>query len=237
MVPQIHENNRAAIERMLGIPIKMKSIPPEVVDRVLKAQKCMSRVSLSESLPEHTLLLLCYDFEMVPKPVPTKFGHVKEGTTMYFRVNDFEFQPCVMLGVADAQTHTYHVHLFGENRIAPENMLREQHPGDAPAIEEVTPAVVAAGDTKDEPDTESARDAELEAERVAETLERIKALWPKDKAVDCAIPGEPFFQGTVRGHGAGRWAGTIDVRPLAEKGNGYRRVPVEHVSATEPALA
>lgn len=232
-VPMIHGQNLESLQRMLGVPIRMKAVPPVVIERVLKAQKCMSRISLSEALPEYVLLTLCYEFEEVPKSVPTKYGHLKDGDTIYFKVNDFEFQPCVFRGVADPQMHTYAIYIWGEERIAPENMLRETHPGDVPVEQEPVAPVVAAGDTEDEPETEEARDAELAAKKVLDLAERLKEQWPKDRVVDVAIPGEEFFKGTVIGHGAGRWAGTINVRPQAEKGNGYRRVPAQYISTSE----
>lgn len=236
MVPQIHGQNLETLQRMLGIPISMKAIPPEVVERVLKAQKCIGRCSLSEALPDYVLLCLCYDFQTLPKSVPTKYGHLKDGDTIYFKVNEFEWQPCTFRAVADPQMHTYHIYIWGENRTAPENMLRETHPGDVPVESEPVPVAPSSeADTKDA-ESESERDAELQAQRLEAAQERLKSAFPKDKAVDCSIPGEEFFQGVVIGHGNGRWAGTINVRPSTEKGNGYRRVPAEHVSASSAAL-
>ncbi len=232
-VPLLHENNRTAIERMLGIPMKLKAIPPEVVERVLKAQKCMSRVSLSESLPEHTLLLLCYDFEMVPKAVPTKYGHLRDGETIYFKVNEYEWQPCQYLGVCDPQMHTYHIHIWGENRTAPENMLRESHPGDVAVEAELQkPDIGVQKAVASDTETEEDRDEELAAQRLLDLSDRLKEAWPKTSAVDCAIPAEPFFQGTVIGHGTGKYAGQLQVRPLKETGKGYRWVSAEHISKT-----
>lgn len=232
-IPMIHGQNLESLQRMLGVPIRLKAVPPVVIERVLKAQKCMSRISLSEALPEYVLLTLCYDFEEVPKAVPTKYGHLKDGDTIYFKVNEFEWQPCTYQGVADPQMHTYHVFIWGENRTAPENMLRESHPGDVPVEPEVPVKAESPKAVASDTETEEDRDEELQAQRALEVAERIKQQYPVGRVVDVAIPGEEFFTGTVLSHGTGRWVGMINVRPSTETGTGYRRVPASAVTTSQ----
>lgn len=228
-VPMLHETNKEEIQRMLGVPMRMKEIPPVVVERVLKAQQCIARLNQSTQLPAHTLLLLCYDQEVTPQPTKTKYGHLKEGTTVYFKVNEYEWQPCTFLAVADPQMHTYHIHIWGENRTAPENMLRESHPADVTEADIQAPAAEA----KSEATTEEGRDEDLEAQRIADACDKLKEAFPKDTQVDVAIPGEAFFQGTVCGHGTPKnQPGKLQVRPSTETGKGFRWVAASNVTKT-----
>lgn len=247
MADTLHDLNKSELERMLGVPIVMPCLPPEVVERCLKAQRCLGRMSIGQQLPTHFLLSICYEFEKLPVATPTKFGHLKEGHPLFFRVNDYEFAPCTFVSVQDPLTHTYRVELWGEQRPVAENQLREHHPGDAPA--DVSPLLLAKTTKTPAPvsdeaavapvveeDNEANRDAELVAQRAQDHAERLKAAWPKGSAVDVALPGEGFFQGTIIGHGAGSTAGRMQVRPVAEKGKSFRWVSAEYLSKTNELL-
>lgn len=233
--PVLNEQNRESLQRMLNVPIRMKELPQALIEDVMRAQACAHRINPGGYLGDSFLLGLAYKYEELPKATPTKFGNLKEEHPMFFRINPYESVPCQFIRVADSLTHTYFVRLFGEVRPVGENQLSLEHPGDV-IQDQVAAEAKEPTDTKDA-ESEAERDAELLAQRIEAAQEKLKAAFPKDKAVDCSIPGEEFFQGVVIGHGNGRWAGTINVRPSGEKGNGYRRVPVEHVSASEPALA
>lgn len=231
--PVLHEQNRDSLQRMLGVPIRMKELPKELIEDVLRAQACAARINPGGYLGDSFLLGLAFKYEELPRATPTKFGHLKEGATMFFKINPYESVPCEFIRVADSLTHTYLVRLFGEVRPVGENMLSLEHPADV--IQDQVPAATkkVAEDTEDSAETEAKRNEELKAARAVELTERLKEQWPVGRVVDVAIPGEEFFTGTILSHGTGRWAGMVHVRPSTETGNGYRRVPVSAISASE----
>ena len=56
--PVLHENNREQLQRMLGVPMTMATLPQKLVEDCLRCQKAMNRCSMTESLSEAILLML-----------------------------------------------------------------------------------------------------------------------------------------------------------------------------------
>jgi len=249
---QMHDADKQQLEMMLQIPMKMKALPANVLTEYAKMQMAYHRLQPG-SLPLPVLMgiLMKCDAIQLPTPVSTKFGHLKEGDKLFFKVNQWETADCTFVSILDASTHTYLVRLWGEERPVAENQLMEHHPADVAAKvtppeedddgedgDEETPAQVSniGVAVKERTDAAAAKKAKAEQEKAQADLqqqaqEALEKQWPKGKTVDCAIPGEAFFVGTVQMVGTKHpYLGRLRVIPKDRSLGSYRWVPAQFAS-------
>lgn len=246
-LPEMHGDDREMLRLILGIPIDMLTIPDSVLQLYAKAQRAFHRSSGRGGMSRDLLMAICLQADAIKMPVevPSKFGHLKEGTAMYFIVSKYQTEPCTFIRMLDERTQTYQIRLWNEVRPAHESQLRMDHPGDAtpkPVPQTTVAAAVAPDDLVDDEDDEDESDVVPSDEAIAaddpvvNIAERLKELWPKNRGVDVCVPGEATWSGKILGHGSGRMVGRIQVRP-DDGSAAYRWVPAEHLYAVDDAGA
>ena len=235
---EMHETDRDTLNRLLQIPMRMLTIPEKVCDLYFKAQRAHSHINPG-NLPYDVLMCICLIADAIdlPKPTPTKFGHLKEGHPLFFKANDWEWVPCTFIKVQNDLTHIYLVHLYGEDHPVAEKDLRLEHPSDVPVE---PPAAVTR--SSGQPDssvavvTQASEETKASDDKAASIalVDRLKIAWPIGKAVDVAKPGEAFWSGTIKAHGGGQFAGRMQVLPLGETTR-YKWVSVDDITEAEVA--
>lgn len=221
---EIHDVDRQVMQRLMGKP----EIPQATQDAYFKVQRARHSASIpgNMDLATITAILLASDALTLPTAVETKFGKVKEGDKLEFRVNDYQWDKCMFIGVHSAEAHTYDIVLDGSIRTVRENQLRFIPELQGSATFPATSASIRSADLVDPPKEERVERPEIEPEPTVVALsddekqklfDNLKTKFPKNAPVEVCPDGGESVDGVVSHCGNGPLLGKVAVKVKGEK--------------------
>lgn len=221
-MPEMHDIDRSVLQRLVGKP----DLSEKLMDLYFRLQRARHRASIPGNMDLASLSMMALmsgDLEL-PKAVSCKFGHLKEGDRLEFRINDFEWHTCMFVQVRDADAHTYDVIIDGELRTMREGQLREK--AAPPVVAGPVSATKSAAEQVDPAPEDRIEAPEIDPEEIVLKvtddekqlmLDNLRKQFPKGTPVEVVPDGGASVNGVVSHCGAGPLLGKVAVKVAGEK--------------------
>ncbi len=222
---QFHDIDKQVLQRLTGSP----ELSEAVQDAYFRVQRARHRASIPGNMDLATLTAIALHAGALelPQAVATKFGHLKEGDTVYFRINDYEWNKAMFVRVVDPETHVYEIVLDGQRRPVGEGSLRLTHPS-TDAASTIPPKAPSkpASELVDPPPEDRIERPEVDPEDIVlkisdddkqKMYDNLRLQYPKNTPVDVCPDGGEAVEGVVSHCGNGPLLGKVAVVVKGEK--------------------